>query len=292
MGEHRIRTSGAKSVANQQNFRSDVHQIVTTNDVSHIHIEIVNGVGQEERGRSVRTSNDEIFDVLQNDKKALIRTAIERYAAPNKTVIDIGCAIGKWLPVLSPAFKKVIAVDISAKNLAIAKERYPQYNNIDYLRADMSKKGAALPVADVGICINAILTPVQKDRDIFFAKLGSVIRKKGHIIITVPSLESFLLTSVVQQQFGIDKKLFPKETNGKAALRKWDNIRKGNADIDDVPHKHYLEEELQLLLQRAGFQPVECRKIEYDWKTEFLQPPRWLREPKPWDWMIVGQRIK
>jgi ubiquinone/menaquinone biosynthesis C-methylase UbiE len=42
------------------------------------------------------------------------------------------------LPVLSPAFKKVYAVDISANNLQIAKKNYPQYTNVEYLLADMS----------------------------------------------------------------------------------------------------------------------------------------------------------
>jgi 2-polyprenyl-3-methyl-5-hydroxy-6-metoxy-1,4-benzoquinol methylase len=64
--------------------------------------------------------NEEIFDVLKQDKKGLIRKAILRYAGKEKTVLDAGCAIGKWLPVLSPLFKKVIAADISSKNLAIA----------------------------------------------------------------------------------------------------------------------------------------------------------------------------
>ncbi|MBL0152543.1 MAG: hypothetical protein IPP93_03255 [Chitinophagaceae bacterium] len=50
--------------------------------------------------------DDEIFDVLHNDKKALIRSEIEKLASPEKTVIDIGCAIGKWLPVLSLLLKK------------------------------------------------------------------------------------------------------------------------------------------------------------------------------------------
>ena len=59
--------------------------------------------------------NDEIFDVLHNDKKALVSSAIQKYSSKRKTVIDIGCAIGKWLPVLSPLFKKVIAVDISSE---------------------------------------------------------------------------------------------------------------------------------------------------------------------------------
>src|SRR5688572_29324670 len=68
--------------------------------------------------------NEEIFDVLHQDKKGLIRKALNNVSDPKGSVIDIGCAVGKWLPVLSPAFKKVLAVDISSKNLSIAKNNY------------------------------------------------------------------------------------------------------------------------------------------------------------------------
>ena len=234
--------------------------------------------------------NDEIFDVLHNDKKALIRSAIKKYASKNKTVIDIGCAIGKWLPVLSPAFKKVYAVDISAKNLAIAQQLYPQFKNVEYLRADMSGKKTKTPKCDFGICINAILTSSLKDRTIFFQSFSACVKKGGHIIITIPSLESFLLSSIIQQQWKIDKNFFPVTKNAKEALRKWNNIRKGNADIDDVPHKHYLKEELQLLLANEGFVAEEIQKIEYNWDTELIRPPKWLKEPRPWDWMVVAKK--
>lgn len=233
---------------------------------------------------------EEIFDVLQNDRKALIRKIIQQHASPRKTVMDIGCAIGKWLPVLAPAFKKVVAVDISAKNLQIAASLYPQYKNVDYLRADMSGRKTKVPACDFAICINAILTPVAKDRNIFFQSLQACVKKGGRIVITVPSLESWLLTSVVQQQYKIDRALFPPTRNSKEALRKWNNIRQGNADIDDVPHKHYLKEELQLLLQDAGFRAEQFEKIEYGWDTEFNRPPKWLQQPGPWDWMVVGVR--
>ena len=66
--------------------------------------------------------NEEIFDVLKNDSKKIIVSAVKKVSSKNKTVIDIGCAIGKWLPVLSPAFKKVLAIDISKENLDIAKK--------------------------------------------------------------------------------------------------------------------------------------------------------------------------
>ena len=66
--------------------------------------------------------NEEIFDVLKNDRKGLIVSAIKKLSSKKKTIIDIGCAIGKWIPLLSPLFKKVYAVDISRENLEIAKK--------------------------------------------------------------------------------------------------------------------------------------------------------------------------
>jgi 2-polyprenyl-3-methyl-5-hydroxy-6-metoxy-1,4-benzoquinol methylase len=234
--------------------------------------------------------DEEIFDVLQNDKKAFIRSVIQKYGSKNKTVIDIGCAIGKWVPVLAPIFKKVYAIDISAKNLEIARQLFPEYSNVEYKRIDMSDSKNRIPSCDFGICINAILTPNQKDRDIFFNSLKRCVKKKGHLVITIPSLESYLLTNIIQQQYKIDKHLFPATKNSKEAIRKWNSIRQGNADIDNVPHKHYLKEELQLLLSKAGFETLEFQKIEYRWSTEFHNPPKWLKEPKPWDWMVLAQR--
>ena len=235
--------------------------------------------------------NDEIFDVLYNDKKAIIRSAIKKFSSKSKTVIDIGCAIGKWLPVLSPAFKKVFAVDISARNLAIAKMNYPQYKNVEYRRADMSGKNNKAPKCDLGICINAILTSSLKDRTIFFQSLSSCIKKGGHIILTIPSLESFMLTHIIGNQWKIDRNILAKKISGKEALQKWENIKQGNADIDNVPHKHYLKEELQLLLAHEGFFAENFKKIEYNWDTEFLKPPKWLKDPRPWDWMVVAKKL-
>ena len=70
--------------------------------------------------------NEEIFDVLQNDKSGKIVSALEAVASKEKTVSDIGCAIGKWIPLLSTAFKHVTATDISSTNLEIAKEKFRQ----------------------------------------------------------------------------------------------------------------------------------------------------------------------
>jgi len=235
--------------------------------------------------------SDEIFDVLQNDRKTLIVSAIKKYASKTKTVADIGCAIGKWLPILSPAFKKVYAIDISKNNLQIAQRLYPQYENVEYVRADMSGKKVKIPASHVGICINAILTPSLKDRMKFLKSLSVYIKKGGHIIIVVPSMESYIFTRVVQYQWKIDAQYFPSVTPRNKAALKWNHIKQGNADIDNVPHKHFLKEELELLLKREGFAVEKIEKIEYGWDTEFHKPPKWLNKPGPWDWMLVAKRM-
>lgn len=234
--------------------------------------------------------NDEIFDVLHNDKKTIIRSAIKKLASPNKSIIDIGCAIGKWLPILSPAFKKVYAIDISVKNLKIAEKNYSQYKNIEYLRTDMSNRKTKIPRCDVGICINAILSSSLKKRIQFFQSLSACIKKGGHIILVVPSLESYLFAGIVANQWKIDKAILSKKYSGQAAIQKWNNIKQGNADIDNVSTKHYLKEELTLLLNQEGFVIEEFQKIEYNWNTEFIKPPSWLKKPQPWDWMVVAKK--
>lgn len=234
--------------------------------------------------------NEEIFDVLHNDKRAIIRAAIKELRGKDKTVIDAGCAIGKWLPVLSPLFKKVYAADISAKNLVIARKHNPHYTNIEYRRVDMSGKKISLPKADVAVCINAVLTDSLPKRNRFFHNLSSCIKKKGSLILVVPSLESWMFTHIVQNKWKIDANLFTNKLSGKEGLKKYNNMRQGNLDIDHVPTKHYLEEELVLLLDQEGLKMQKLQKIEYEWTTEFIDPPDWLNEPKPWDWMCVAER--
>ena len=234
--------------------------------------------------------NDEIFDVLKNDSKGLILSAIKKISSKGKKVVDIGCAIGKWLPVLSPIFEKVHAVDISIENLNIAKKLYPELTNVEYIRVDMAKPIAKMPRCDVGICINAILTDSLKKRNSFFSNLKKCVKKNGYLILIIPSLESLMLTSIIRQRWNPDR-----DANGVIKKNKSEtqlkNILQGNAEIDNVPTKHYLKEELQLLLNNEGFLAESFQKIEYEWNTEFLKPPKWLKEPKPWDWMVVARKL-
>jgi 2-polyprenyl-3-methyl-5-hydroxy-6-metoxy-1,4-benzoquinol methylase len=234
----------------------------------------------------------EIFDVLRNDTSGSIVAAIKAMASPDKTVMDIGCAVGKWLPVLAPNFKYVIAADISAKNLEIAQDKYPEYKNVEYVRMNMSANDLTVTPCDAAICINAILTDSLEKRINFFQSLSLCINAGGELVLVVPSLESKLYTNIIADRWNVDdadNDILPK---GKEARQKISNIRQGVTDIDNVPTKHYLGEELQLLLTLEGFEVTSIKKINYGWDTEFHKPPKWLKEPYPWDWMCTARKIR
>ena len=232
----------------------------------------------------------EIFDVLRNDTSGSIVAAIDEMAAPDKTVMDIGCAVGKWLPVLAPKFKRVIAADISAKNLQIAKEKYPEYDNVEYSRMDFSADELTVTPCDSAICINAILTDSLEKRINFFQSLSLCINAGGELVLVVPSLESKLYTNIIADRWNVDDAENDVLPAGKLATQKISNIRQGVTDIDNVPTKHYLKEELELLLQLEGFEVNFIKKINYGWNTEFHKPPKWLKDPYHWDWMCTARK--
>lgn len=232
----------------------------------------------------------EIFDVLKNDKNGHIVKAIQSFANQKKSIIDIGCAVGKWLPVLSPLFKQVHAIDISAKNLAIAEQKYTALKNISYQRIDMSAKTVPEIQFDAAICINAILTADLKKRNLFFKHMASFLKPNADLVLVVPSLESKIFSHIIANKYNVDDAKNDTAPTGKKAIEQIRYIKDGVTDIDDVPTKHFLKEELELLLDLEGFNTKQIQKIEYDWSTEFHKVPSWLKNPKPWDWMVHAKK--
>jgi hypothetical protein len=156
----------------------------------------------------------------------------------------------------------------------------------------MSDGKTKIPRCDVAICINAILTDSLKKRIAFFRALPRCLKKGGYLILTVPSLESSLLTRIINNQFRIESSGPNKKISTSKVWKKWNHLVQGNVEIDNVPTKHFLKEELQFLLKNEGFLIEDIQKIEYTWETEFNDPPEWLKDPYPWDWMVLAQKIK
>lgn len=238
---------------------------------------------------------DEIFSVIKRDRQGLVQSRIERYSCPPGTASDLGCGIGNFLPSLSSMFKQIIALDISPKCIARARARFKKLTNITYRTVDLSKQRVRLPKVDFALSVNSILTPSLIRRNRMLDAACRHIRPGGHLVLVVPSLESALLADYRLIEWNLKNGMSPGNAvrSGFIRYQGTDNprLRQGIIKIDDVDTKHYLEEELIILLKGRKMEVLEIEKIQYSWETEFDQPPRWMKEPFPWDWLCVAKKV-
>ncbi len=231
--------------------------------------------------------DEKIFDVFSHDKAEVIQSAIRKYSSKDKTAMDLGCAIGNWLPLLASSFKKVYAVDIAKTYIDKAKERNNRFSNIEYIHQDLSHGTKVLPLSDFVVCINTLLTPNDVNRNSSYNTVVKLVRKGGCLVLVVPALESALYSEYILDQWDLrDRK------GGKKVKKqpKHGDPFSGTIYLDGTPTKHHLKEELHFMLQNSGFEILQTDKVEYTWNTEFNNPPRWLKAPFPWDWLVVARR--
>jgi len=76
--------------------------------------------------------DDEILDVVANDRKKIVLNHIHRFASKESIAFDFGCGIGKHLPILAKSFGTVHAIDISRNGLQVCREACGHLDNIDY----------------------------------------------------------------------------------------------------------------------------------------------------------------
>jgi len=269
---------------------------------------------------------DEIFSVLHNDRKGLVLEQIRKLGAPGKIAGDYGCGIGYFLPYLCENFQKVFAIDISRGLIAKAKKNCSHLTNVEYITADLAAPGLRLANTHFALSVNTLIMPSLATRLHILDVMAGHILKDGHLVLVVPSLESAMLTdfrltevnlrngfnpaSAVRLPRRLPRRSFltkPGSPSTKPGLSRRSpstkpgagfeqnghhHLRQGIIPIDNVPTKHYLKEELVALLERRNLCILNIRKIEYPWDTEFDSPPRWLKQPYPWDWLITARKIK
>lgn len=236
----------------------------------------------------------DVFNVLQNDQKGILLEKLDQYGAKAKSASDIGCGIGNFLPELSSRFRDVLAVDISSKCIARAEAECSHLSNVSYMVADLAEQDVELPKVDFALSVNSVITPVMTDRNNMLDVMCSHLHEGGYLILVVPSLESVLLADFRLIEWNL-KNGMSSDAAVETCLqiqKQTDNPRlcEGVVLLNDVETKHYLKEELMILLQQRGMKTIEFEKVEYPWKTEYIRAPRWMKEPLPWDWLCVAQK--
>ena len=236
----------------------------------------------------------EIFSVRDHDRADLVAGHVRRYGKKSQTATDVGCGIGHFLPLLSRRFRNVLAVDLSSKNIAKARAAYPHLANVAYRTVDLAAPGVRLPPADFALCVNVAIAPSLAHRNRLLDATCRHVRRGGHLVLVVPALESSFLTDFRLIEWNLRDGMQPDRAvrGGFRVHRPIGNPRahEGVVRIDRIETKHFLKEELEILLKSRGLRTLEIEKIEYPWTSEFTSPPRWMQAPFPWDWLFVAQK--
>jgi len=233
----------------------------------------------------------DIFDVLANDRQNLIGGQIARLGSPDKVAGDCGCGIGKFVPLLTAGFGRVHAVDISQRLLDRALEAWGHLPNVSFQRADLAA-APRLPRLDFALCVNVLIMPSLLTRTRILANIRRRLRGGGHLLLVVPALESALLTNVRLVNWNLRDGVPHSRAMHASFVRPLTppRLEHGLVPIGRVLTKHYLKEELDVILGESGFEVQDVTKIQYGWDTEFAEPPRWMKEPYPWDWLLLAQK--
>lgn len=237
--------------------------------------------------------DEEIFDTLKCDRRQVIRRYIHQSGARNATAIDFGCGVGKYLPLLAEHFKRVVAIDLSSRCLERARYACRALRNIEYIRGDMAAFERGSSKARFALCVNMLIMPAAEKRLAILKGISRHVQRRGNLLLVAPSLESALLTHQRLRAWNRRSRMKDHRLCAVCDLhrspRKF-SVADGLLNLDGVSTKHFLKEELVLLLDQVGYDVLSVRKVEYPWATELSYPPRWMKAPYPWDWMLLCRK--
>lgn len=237
--------------------------------------------------------DDEVFDTLQHDRGNVIVSHIDRLSSKNSMACDFGCGIGKYLPLLGDRFETVYAVDQSEKCLELARKVCRGIDNVIFCRNDLADHRLKLQPVHFALSVNVLIMPSFQTRALILKNIFRHTGRGGRLLLVVPSLESELFQNFRLQEWNRrtkSRRAFEMNESLRADGTRGFSLPNGILNRDGALTKHYLKEELMVLLGRIGFEIESVKKVEYPWTTEFIDPPRWMKDPYPWDWLVVCRK--
>ncbi len=241
--------------------------------------------------RIAPTYNAEIFDVFQSDKRKVLTKYFKKHTNIKHEAIDFGCGNGKAFSYLAPRFKKVLGVDISEKLLRQAKALL--HKNIILKQGDLTQS-LRLPKVDFIFCCNVAILPEVQTNIAIIKNIQKTLKVGGHALVVIPSLESMIYSAWRLIDWYKKENVKPEkiDTSEYAGLSgKKIDILQGLVSIDGVTTKHYTQQEIEVVFTRCELTVSKIEKIEYNWNSEFTKPPKWMKEPYPWDWLVECVRL-
>lgn len=247
---------------------------------------------KEERWDAIADAYDEeVLSVFDHDRRGLVRDKVKKYASSALSASDLGCGMGKFLPLLAKHFRHVHGCDYSAGLLELARRQCADLDNVSIEKIDLAQGAVRLPKVDFSLCVNVLLSPDLSERLSALRNIARQLSRGGHLVLVVPSLESALYANARLVQWNLRSGVAESQAEREGFRRDEPSgteiARGGIVFAGDLKMKHFIREELITIADGFRLDTISVEKIEYKWETEFKEPPGWMGDPYPWDWLAV-----
>jgi SAM-dependent methyltransferase len=233
-----------------------------------------------------------VLSVFDHDTEGLIREQIEASAASEASAADLGCGIGKFTPLLADSFRNVQACDWSERCLDVARIHCRHHANITFRQFDFASDTVPFAPVDFVLCVNVLIAPSLDQRLRAWRMVANQVVHGGKIVLVVPSHESMLYLDFRAVDWRLHEGLSCEDAI-QQSLRARGSVRdlhQGICPLQGVATKHYLREELEVILDEHHFDLISLRKLEYPWSAVFTHPLPKIRGPLTWAWLAVARR--
>ncbi len=222
----------------------------------------------------------EVCDITRETKGGQIARLMRTLPVSAKTsvLVDLGCGLGTFVERYGPLFRRTFAVEHAPRIIARAKKRLAKREDITWLTASMAPAAWRIGrVADLTVCMNVITMPEARIRARMWDGIARVTKKRGHALIVVPSIES--------------DRMVERVAYGTRRAEAMTEAPDGLVDRGGSRQKHFARAELEALLGAHGFRVTKMQRVFYPWQKEGLRKPRGAGTRRPWDWLVLAERL-
>lgn len=222
----------------------------------------------------------EVCDITrETEDRTIARLVLGLRPSPKKSIlVDLGCGLGTFVERFGRNFRATFAVEHAPRIIARAKKRLGKRSDITWLTSSIPPAVKSLGTcADLTVCMNVITMPQERVRRQMWDGIAQVTKRNGHALIVVPSIESDWMVERVAY--------------GTSRTEAITQAPDGLVDRGGSRQKHFARQELSELLERHGLRVKKVLRVSYPWQKEGLRKPRNAGTRRPWDWLVLAQRV-
>ena len=194
----------------------------------------------------------EIMSSFDEDLKRIIHKRVcEHCQGPvSSFALDLGCGVGKYLPLLATRCSKVLGVDISNELLTQAQRLCDPFSNVKLRCVDLGNyvldahTTGDLPLhqATFLVCANVIISPDQTVCSKIFDTVTKCLAPGGKLLLVIPSQESaHLATSLIDDWRDAQRRRASSGRGAKGRKLKLEESEVSSEESGGLPFFRYMD---------------------------------------------------